>query len=113
MDDHRFGEPRIQQPCCALCKRSAPNLTRHHLIPRTLHNRPRIRRTSTREERHATILLCRPCHKQIHALLSEAELARNYSTLQTLAAHPEIARFVEWVARQPATMDVAVRQSRS
>ena len=97
---------------CALCSRAAPQLTRHHLVPRTLHKRTRIRRTFTREERHTVVLLCRPCHKQIHAVLSESELAREYSSLEALAAHPDIARFVEWVSRQPATADIRVREQR-
>ena len=58
------------------------------------------------------VLLCRPCHKQIHAVLSESELAREYSSLEALAAHPDIARFVEWVSRQPATADIRVREQR-
>jgi hypothetical protein len=97
---------------CALCGRAALQLTRHHLVPRTLHKRARIRRTFTREERHTVVLLCRPCHKQIHAVLSESELAREYSSLEALAAHPDIARFVEWVSRQPATADIRVREQR-
>jgi hypothetical protein len=97
---------------CALCGRAAPHLTRHHLVPRTLHKRPRIRKTFTREERHTVVRLCRPCHKQVHAVLGEVELAREYSTLETLAAHPDIARFVAWVSRQPATADIRVRERR-
>lgn len=98
--------------CCALCERMVSALTRHHLIPRTLHQRPRIRKMTSRDQRLAVILLCRPCHKQIHAVLSEVELARDYANREALAAHPEIARFVEWVRRQPATMDIAVRKAR-
>ena len=97
---------------CALCGRAAPRLTRHHLVPRTLHKRARIRRTFTREERHTVVLLCHPCHKQIHAVLSESELAREYSSLEALAAHSDIARFVAWVSRQPATADIRVREQR-
>lgn len=97
---------------CTLCGRAASQLTRHHLVPRTLHKRARIRRTFTREERHTVVLLCRPCHKQIHAVLSESELAREYSSLEALAAHPDIAQFVAWVSRQPATADIRVREQR-
>lgn len=97
---------------CALCKRLAPGLTRHHLIPRTTHRRARMQRQHTRQERHSVILLCRPCHKQIHAVLTETELARSYRSVDALMAHPDIAKFVQWVSRQPATGDVVVRASR-
>ena len=84
-------------------------LTRHHLVPRTLHKRVRTRRNFTRAERHAVILLCCPCHKQIHVVFTESELARDYASIEAIAAHPEIARFVRWVVRQPSTADILVR----
>jgi hypothetical protein len=87
-------------------------LTRHHLIPRTVHRRPRTRRDFTRDQRRTVVLLCRACHKQVHSLLTESELARNYCSIEALAAHPEIARFTEWMARQPSTVDVPVRRRR-
>jgi hypothetical protein len=87
--------------CCALCGRAAPGLTRHHLVPRTLHKRACTRRNFSRAELYTVTLLCRPCHKQIHAVFTESELARGYASTEALAAHPKIARFVEWIARQP------------
>jgi hypothetical protein len=49
-----------------------------------------------------TVLLHQICHNEIHATLSEAELARNFNTVEALRAHPRIARFVDWVAKRPA-----------
>ena len=54
---------------CALCRRAATHLTRHHLIPRTVHRRPRTRRKFTRDERLKVVLLCRACHKQSPQLI--------------------------------------------
>lgn len=101
-----------QNLCCALCQRQTPALTRHHLIPRSLHQRSWVRRSFTREERHETCWLCRPCHKQVHAILSEAQIAREFRSLDALAAQPQIAIFLEWIRRQPAGTDVRVRKSR-
>jgi hypothetical protein len=97
---------------CALCQRAATDLTRHHLIPRTVHKRPRTRRNFTRGQRLTVVLLCRACHKQIHSLFTASELARTYCSIEALAAHPEIARFIDWVARRPSTVDVRVRRGR-
>jgi hypothetical protein len=97
---------------CALCQRATTHLTRHHLIPRIVHRRPRTRRNFTRDQRLSVVLLCRACHKQIHSLFTEAELARTYCSIEALAAHPQVARFVGWVARQPPTVDVPVRRRR-
>ena len=55
----------------------------------------------------------RACHKQIHAVFTESELAREYASTEALAAHPKIARFVEWIARQPPTADISVRRKRA
>jgi hypothetical protein len=99
--------------CCALCGRAAPGLTRHHLVPRTLHKRACTRRNFSRAELYTVTLLCRPCHKQIHAVFTESELAREYASTEALAAYPKIARFVEWIARQPPTADISVRRKRA
>jgi hypothetical protein len=103
----------VEKACCALCGRAAPRLTRHHLVPRTLHKRTRTRRKFSRAERHTVVLLCRTCHKQIHAVFTEPELARDYTSVEALATHPEIAHFLEWIARQPPTADVPVRRRRA
>ena len=41
------------------------------------------------------------CHRKVHAVLSEGELAGVYAGPTALRAHPEIARFVAWVQRKP------------
>ncbi len=48
-----------------------------------------------------TEYLHRICHKQIHALLTETELARSHHTVEALLAHPGIATFVAWVRGKP------------
>ena len=97
---------------CELCGRAGLALTRHHLIPKTRHANERAKREFTREERHQVILLCRPCHRQIHALLTEKELERDFHTLAQLAAHPGISRFVDWIREKPAGFRPAAKQSR-
>ena len=101
------------QGTCALCGREVPVLTRHHLIPRTRHANKRNKREFSRAEVKSRLLwVCRPCHDAIHAALTEKELERGYNTPEALAAHPEIARFVEWVRRRPATTAFPARGER-
>ena len=45
--------------------------------------------------------LCRPCHSQLHALLTEKELEREWNTLERLRAHPELMKFAAWIAAKP------------
>ncbi len=42
------------------------------------------------------------CHRMIHKVFSETELAQKYSTPEALRENPEIAEFVKWVRQQPA-----------
>lgn len=56
--------------------------------------------------------ICRPCHSQIHQLLSEKELEREYNTVGNLRAHPGIANFVEWIRTKPRGFKAAMRLAR-
>lgn len=85
---------------CALCGREE-ELTRHHLIPRTRHSNRRNKRDFDRATVHRTVGLCRPCHKQVHAVLTEKELEREWNTVPKLLQHPEIERFVAWIRGKP------------
>jgi Fe-S oxidoreductase len=85
---------------CAICGREE-TLTKHHLIPRTRHHNKRNKREFSRETVKKTVGICRPCHSQIHALLTEKELERDYPTVEKLRAHPEVRKFTEWIATKP------------
>jgi len=75
---------------CPLCGRVIPEAQKdaHHLIPKSKGGRE-------------TQYLHRICHRQIHALFSENELAKQYQTVEALLAHPQVASFVTWVKDKP------------
>ena len=85
---------------CPLCEREIPESQKdaHHLVPKS------------KGGRH-TEYLHRLCHRQIHALFTEAELARDYATVEALRAHPEMARFLAWVAGKPPDFFERTRKS--
>ena len=85
---------------CAICGRDE-TLTRHHLIPRARHNKKRNKREFDRMTVKETVGICRPCHSQIHAVLTEKELERDYRELDSLRQHPEISKFATWIAAKP------------
>ncbi len=98
---------------CMLCNRVVRELTQHHLIPRARHRTKRNKRLFDRDVvRQEVVLLCHPCHKQIHAVLSEKELERAYHTLEALRAHPEIGRFANWIAKRPDGRNVRAYPAR-
>jgi len=87
---------------CGLCGREVERLTRHHLIPRSRHrkilNSKKRRQRFSREDLNRTVPLCGPCHRKVHQTFTEAELEREYPTVQALSSHPEMARFVDWIS---------------
>ena len=83
----------MSDPVCPLCERPIPPdapQSLHHLIPKLKGGKG-----------GPTILIHHICHKEIHATLSEAELARSYASVDALRAHPRLAKFFKWVAKRP------------
>jgi hypothetical protein len=95
---------------CELCHREIAFLTQHHLIPRTTHKRKKQRDGFTQEELNQVIEICAPCHKNIHAVLTEKELAEDFNTIEKLLSFPAIAKFTAWVRKQ-ADAPIRVRRS--
>lgn len=85
----------MDHPVCPLCLRPIPPEARqslHHLIPKLKGGKG-----------GPTVLLHQICHNEIHATLTEAELARDYAEIEALRSHPRLQRFIGWVARRPPT----------
>jgi hypothetical protein len=100
------------QGLCAICHRDEV-LTRHHLIPRTRHHNKRNKREFTRAAVHAVIGICRSCHSQIHQLLTEKQLEREYNTIEKLRSHPGVAAFAEWIGSRPSGFRAAMRKAKA
>lgn len=99
-DDSSASILSPQPELCALCQREIPASQRdlHHLTPKSKGGR-------------STIALHRICHRQIHALFTETELARRLNNIDSLLQEAPIQRFVLWVKRKPAGF--ALRTSKS
>ena len=71
---------------CPLCKRKIPSSQKdaHHLIPKSYGGKK-------------TVLLHRICHRQIHALFSEVELARQLNSVELLRGSEDLQSFIKWV----------------
>jgi hypothetical protein len=48
----------------------------------------------------------------VHAVLDNATLMQQYATVEALAMHPDIARFVAWIRDKPAGLKVTVRHKK-
>ena len=85
---------------CPLCARPIPESQKdkHHLIPKS-------------KKGKATEVMHRVCHRQIHALFSENELAKHYCSAEALLEHPEIQKFVAWIKTKPNEYCPSVKAS--
>lgn len=90
---------------CALCQRVVPNETiddpqvvqEHHLRPEERAQSP-------------TVMLCRPCHKQIHAVFTNEELRENYDTIDALRTADRLQDYLSWI-RGTNKLDIQVSTS--
>ena len=94
-----FGIPKAPIHC-TLCLREIPKtqMEAHHLVPKS-------------KGGVQTVYLHSICHKQIHALFTETELAQRFNTADALLAHPEFAKFIAWVKTKPIDFKKRTRKS--
>lgn len=87
---------------CALCGREVPAelITLHHLKPKQKGGKAEHR-----------VPLCKPCHKQLHALFSNAELADGHDRIEVLRQAPRLKPFLKWIRKQKPDRNFRTRMS--
>lgn len=85
-----FSEIISDPVICPICSRSIPESQKdaHHLIPKSKGGK-------------SFEYLHRICHKQIHALFKENELAKVLNTAESLRNHSDMQTFINWVKNKP------------
>jgi hypothetical protein len=85
-----FSEIILDPVICPICGRSIPESQKdaHHLIPKSKSGK-------------SFEYLHRICHKQIHALFKENELAKVLNTAESLRNHSDMQTFINWVKNKP------------
>lgn len=80
---------RAEQPC-PLCSRKlgSEHVDEHHLVPKSEGGREKFP-------------IHRVCHTKIHSAFTERELALGYHDWEALKGHPEMAKFIAWIAKKP------------
>lgn len=86
-------------PLCGRAMRAGSVVDRHHLVPKSKGGRE-------------TVQMHRICHRKLHTVLSEGELARDYATPERLREHPAIAAFIRWIRRRPPEFDDRHRRTK-
>lgn len=75
---------------CPICKRKmikGPSVDEHHFIPKS-------KKGKEKKYLHKT------CHRFIHALFSENELAQKYNNAESLLEVEEIKKYVKWLSKK-------------
>ncbi|MBT2688979.1 HNH endonuclease [Bacillus sp. ISL-47] len=95
-----MGKKRKEIGTCELCLREDVEITVHHLTPK---------------EMGGTFLptanLCIPCHKQIHALYTNVELAARLNKIELLWQDDKIGKYLKWIKKQPSSKLTKSRKS--
>ncbi|MGL5346884.1 MAG: hypothetical protein ACRDA3_06010 [Peptostreptococcaceae bacterium] len=87
---------------CELCERNVVNLTKHHLLPRE----------EGGKEEHISYL-CEDCHKQIHALYTNKELAIRLDTIDKLKNDEKITKYIKFIKKQSPSKITKIKKSRN
>ena len=92
----------MSQPAapCWLCARPLGARTEwHHPVPKSRGGRE-------------TVPLHPICHSTLHAIFSTGELGRFGADKARLAEHPDLARFLTWIAGKPPDFHAPTRRKR-
>ena len=89
-----------EQPPCFLCGRPLGRRVEwHHPVPKSRGGAD-------------TVPVHPICHRTIHATLTNRELADSYADATSLRAHPELARFLDWVRTKEPDFHAPTRSRR-
>lgn len=83
-------EVSVTELVCPICDRPIPSSQKdaHHFVPKSKGGK-------------ATEYLHRICHRQIHALFTETQLARELNTAEAIKEKAEMQKFIAWVQSKP------------
>jgi hypothetical protein len=86
---------------CPLCSRvmvDGPSVNDHHLIPKTFGGKETRR-------------MHRICHRAIHSIFSEREMAKYYHTFERMLEREEVQVFVRWVQKKEPEFYASMKDS--
>ena len=91
-----YNMPMSDELECALCGRPVPVVTNHHLVPQSIGKRRGIKPADLPQ-----VDLCIMCHKQLHALFDNNELAQYLNDIPVLLQHEKIQSYIRFIRKHP------------
>ena len=92
LDFEDDAEPTPPEPCWLCLRPLGEHVDRYHPVPKSRGGR-------------ATVAVHPICRRTIESVFTNAELARSGGDRDKLADHPEIVRFMSWVAEKAPDFD--------
>ena len=90
----------VAGPACWLCERPlGRRVQQHHPVPKS-------------KKGPETVPVHPICHKTVHKIFTNAELARFGDERLKLLENEELAKFLCWIAEKPADFNAPVRRAR-
>jgi hypothetical protein len=88
-----------------MCERVIPEDQRdeHHLVPKSKGGKKTV---------CLHRCLHRICHEQIHSIFTDAQLAKEFCTIETIVEDPAVRTFVTWVRTKPPGFSDSAKESR-
>lgn len=87
-----------------LCERDVPALSAHHLTPKQVG-----KRKGQKVSDLPKAMFCTACHRQLHSLFDNKELATRLDSVEALREDEAVAKYLAWVKKQPGETAVRVR----
>jgi hypothetical protein len=86
---------------CPLCERVIPEDQKenHHLVPKSKGGK-------------ATVCLHHVCHRQIHAIFTDGQLAKTFFTIEALLEDQAVQKFVTWIKSKPVGFSDGAKDSK-
>ena len=100
-----------KQKSCSICGTTL-NLTEHHLIPKSIQNRKKIKNTNKEELTGKTIPLCFTCHSTLHSMFTEKELSENLYSIELIKQNTQFNNFIKWKLKHPNITNFSSKQNK-
>jgi 5-methylcytosine-specific restriction endonuclease McrA len=91
--------PQDIPTACEICDRDWIPLTDHHLIPRSVHAKVLKRGWHEEWELNNLARICGACHKYVHRIESNEQLAKEWYTVERLLGREDVQEWAKWVGK--------------
>lgn len=85
---------------CPICERPNYYPSDHHMVPKSQGGR-------------TTETICRDCHKAIHAVFTNKELAETYHTPEALLSNEVFAKMIKFIAKQDPGGKTTIKKNKN